>query len=44
MTVNISNMQRVLHHVRDTVVSGNTFDIPLNNLECIDGILAWGIW
>ena len=31
-------MQRVLHHVRDAVVSGNTSDIPLNNLEHIDGI------
>ena len=28
-------MQRVLHHLRDAVVSGNTFDVPLNNLERI---------
>ena len=33
-------MQRVLHHVRDAVVSGNTFNVPSNNLEHIDGILA----
>ena len=36
-TFNILNMHRVLHDVRDAVVSGNTF-------ERIDGILAWGIW
>ena len=29
-------MQQVLHHVRDAVVSGNTFDVPLNSLEHID--------
>ena len=39
-TINILNMQQVLHHVHDVVVSGNTFDVPLNNFECIDGILA----
>ena len=37
---NLSNMQRVLHCVRDAVVSGNTSDVPLSNLERIDGILA----
>ena len=25
---------------RDVVVSGNTFDVPLNNLKRIDGVLA----
>ena len=39
-TINILNMQRVLHHVRDAVVSGYTFDVPLNNHEHIDGIMA----
>ena len=33
-------MQRVLHHVRDADVSGNTFDVPLNKLERIDCILV----
>ena len=33
-------MQRVLRHMRDAVVSGNTLDVPLNNLERIDVILA----
>ena len=34
-------MQRVLRHVRDAFFSGNTFDVPLDNLERIYGILAW---
>ena len=38
-TFNISNIQQVLHHMRDAVVSGNTFDVPLNNLERIVDIL-----
>ena len=39
-TFYILNMHRVLHHMRDRVVSGNTFAVPLNNLEHIDGMLA----
>ena len=38
-TFNISNMQHVLHHMRNAVVSGNKFDVSLNNLERIVGIL-----
>ena len=43
-SLDIFNMQQVLYHVRDAVVSVNTFDVPLNNIERIDGILARGIW
>ena len=29
-----------IDHARNAFVSGNTFDVPLNNLERIGGILA----
>ena len=36
----LQRFERVWHHLRDAIVSSNTSDISLNNIERIDGILA----